>query len=92
MPFVVTSCAFRIHRARTFIIYACAQLIDGLGHATQSTTVPVSHSRTQSFQQNRSFIFQARAVLQLSVSLIGRLVARSARIAADTHTHTDQVP
>ena len=97
MPFFVTSCAFKIHRASgpsrrcaflTRIIYACAQLIDGLGHATQSATVPVSRSRTQSFQQNRSLSFQAREVLQPLVSLIGRLVACSARIAADRRTHT----
>ena len=76
MPFVVTSCAFKIHRAsgpgrgqpghafRARIIYACAQLIDGLGHKTQSATGPFSRSLTQSFQQYRSFIFQARVVLQ----------------------------
>ena len=32
-------------------IYACAQLIDRLGHATRSATAPVSRSRTQSFQE-----------------------------------------
>ena len=63
---VVTYSAFKIHRVsgpgrgrgrgrcqqrHTFIIYACAQLIDGLGHATRSATVPVSRSRTQSFRE-----------------------------------------
>ena len=66
--------------------YACAPLIDGLGHATRSATVAVSRFRTQSFQQNRSFIFQGRVVLQPLVSLIGRLVACSARISVDRHT------
>ena len=40
-------------------IYACAPLIDGLGHATLSATVPVCRCRTQSFQQNRHFNFLA---------------------------------
>ena len=52
MPFVVTSCAFKIHREsgpgqgeprhafRTrIILYTCAQLIDGLGHTNRSATV-----------------------------------------------------
>ena len=52
-------------------------------------------SRTQSFQENHQINFQARVLLKPLVSLIGRLVACGARIAADgqtdTHTHTDQV-
>ena len=40
-------------------------------------------SRTQSFQENRPFIFQARVVLKPLVSLIGRLVAC---ISVDTQT------
>ena len=64
------------HRERARIIDACAQLIDGLGHVTRSATVPVSRSRTQSFQQ-RSFVFQARVVLKPLVSL-----------AADRHKQT----
>ena len=35
-----------------------ATIIDGLGHATWSATVPVSRSRTPSFQQNRHFFFE----------------------------------
>ena len=35
-------------------------LIDGLGHATRSSVVPVSRSRTPSFWQNRHFSFRAR--------------------------------
>ena len=74
MPFVVTYCAFKIHRAsgpsrgQPRQAFTCAQLIDGLGHTTRSATVPVSRSRMQSFQQNRSFVFQARVVLQPLVS------------------------
>ena len=37
------------------------------------------------------FFFQARIVLKPLVSLIGRLVACSARISVDTHTQTDTV-
>ena len=39
-------------------------------------------SRTQSFQENRPFIFQVRVLLKMLVSLMGLLVACSARIAA----------
>ena len=39
-------------------------------------------------KENHPFIFQARVVLKLLVSLIGCLVACSARISVDTHTHT----
>ena len=103
MPFVVTYCAFKIHRVsgpgrsrscdqprRTFrtCIYACAQLIGGLGHANRSATVPVSRSQTQSFQEKHLIIFQARVVLQMSVLLTGRLVACSARISVDRQTDT----
>ena len=45
-------------------------------------------SRTQSFQQNRHIHFLALVALKLLVSLINRLVACSARIVVDTHTHT----
>ena len=45
-------------------------------------------SRTQSFQENRLIIFQVRVVLKPLVSLIGHLIACSARISVDTHTHT----
>ena len=47
-------------------------------------------SRTQSFQENRPFIFQACVVLKPLVSLMGRLVACSARISVDTHTDRQQ--
>ena len=44
-------------------------------------------SQTQSFQENHPFIiFQARVVLKPLVSLIGSLVACSARISIDTQT------
>ena len=42
----------------------------------------------QSFQENRLIQFQVRVVLKPLVSLIGHLVACSARISVDTHTHT----
>ena len=45
-------------------------------------------SRAQSFQENHPFIFQARVVLKVLVSLMDRLVACSARISIDTQTHT----
>ena len=45
-------------------------------------------SRTQSFQENCPFIFQVRVVLKTLVSLMGRLVACSARIAAETDRQT----
>ena len=44
-------------------------------------------SRTQSFQQNRHIIFPALVALNLLVSLISRLVARSARIVVDKQTN-----
>ena len=47
--------------------------------------MPVCRSRTQSFQENRPFVFQ---ILKLLVSLIGRFVACSARISVDTHRQT----
>ena len=54
--------------------YACAPLIDGLGHATWSGTVPVSRARTLSFQKNRHVTFHALSALKHLVSLLGRLV------------------
>ena len=45
-------------------------------------------SRTQSFQENGLIDFQVRVVLKPFISLIGHLVACSARISVDTHTHT----
>ena len=47
-----------------------------------------SHDKTQLFQENRHFYFQALIVLKPLVSLIAHLVACSARIAGDTQTHT----
>ena len=44
-------------------------------------------SRTQSLQRIRHFPFQVCVVLNLLVSLTGCLVACSARLAADRHTH-----
>ena len=44
-------------------------------------------SRTQSFQENRPFNFQARVVLKPLVSLTDRRVACSSRISVDTHTY-----
>ena len=43
-------------------------------------------SRTKSFQENRLIIFQAPIVRNPLVSLMGRLVACSARISVDTQT------
>ena len=79
MPFFVTSWAPKVHRA------------SGSGRGKPSAHGLFSRhiiSRTQSFQQNRPFNFQARVVLKPLVSLLGRLVACSARISVDTHTHT----
>ena len=42
--------------------------------------------RMQSFQENHPFRFEVREVLKMFVSLMGRLVACSARIAADRQT------
>ena len=44
-------------------------------------------SRTQSFQQNRHISFPALVALNLLVSLISRLVARSAKIVVDKQTN-----
>ena len=43
-------------------------------------------SRTQSFQHYRHIVFHALVALKLSVSLISRLVACSARIVVDRQT------
>ena len=50
-------------------------------------------SRTQSFQQNRQFLFRALVALKMLVSLISRLVACSPRIVVDkqTDTHTERL-
>ena len=68
MPFVVTSCAFKIHRAsghgrgqprRTNNIrMRTANLWVGPRNSVRDR--PVSRSRTQSFQENRPFSFQVR--------------------------------
>ena len=63
-------------------------LIDGLGYATSTMTVPVSHSRTGAFRQNRHINIRARVALKPLVSLISRLVACSSRISVDTQTDT----
>ena len=47
-------------------------------------------SRTQSFKQNRHIRFRALVALKLLVSLISHLVACSARIVVDRHTHTNR--
>ena len=46
----------------------------------------VCRYRTQLFQENRPFIYEAGVILKLLVSLMGRFVACSARISVDTHT------
>ena len=58
-------------------------LIDGLGHATRSATVPVSRSQSRSFQQNRHF---SSLALKLLVSLIS---SENSRRQTDRHTHTE---
>ena len=60
-------------------------LIDGLGY-WPFRLFSRHISRTQSFQENRPFIFQARVALKPLVSLIGRLVTCSARISIDRQT------
>ena len=47
----------------------------------------LSNGPSQSFQQNRHNIFLALVTLKLLVSLISHLVACSARIVVDKHTH-----
>ena len=46
------------------------------------------HGISQPFQENLPFIFQASVVLKPLVSLIGRLIACSARISVDTNGQT----
>ena len=70
-------------------LYACAQLIiDGLGHTTWSSMMPVSRSRTALFYRNRHIIFLALVALEPLVSLMSRFGACSARIRGDRQTHT----
>ena len=56
---------------------------------TLIATVPVSRSRTQSFQANRLIVFQVGVVLKTLISLIGLLEPCSARIYA--HRQTDRL-
>ena len=56
----------RAGRVRTRML---TPLIDGLGRATWSSTMPVTRSRTPSFYQNRLFSFLALVALELLVSL-----------------------
>ena len=70
-------------------LYACALfIIDGLGHATWSSTMPVSRSRTAFFKRNRHISFRALDALEPLVSLMSWFGACSARISGDRHTHT----
>ena len=58
MPFVVTSWAPKVHR------------VSGSGRGKPSAIMHIGFfSRTQSFQENRPFTFQACVVLKLLVSL-----------------------
>ena len=68
--------------------HSCTTLIDGLGQVAWSETLPVSWVQTQPFQENCHFIFWVLVTLKLLMSLISRIVACSARIIVDTHTHT----
>ena len=77
----VGRCHVRAHIQRML-----TPLIDGLGHATWSLTMPVSRSRTPSFWQNRHFSYRALVALKLLVSLLCRFVACSARIVVDRQT------
>ena len=52
----------------------------------------VCRYRTQLFQENRPFIYEAGVILKLLVSLMGRFVACSARISVDTHTDRQTNP
>ena len=82
----------RVHRACAGFgqkLYACAIfIIDGLGHATWSSKMPVSRSGTAPFWRNRHIIFRARVALESLLSLVSRFGACSARISGDRHTHT----
>ena len=64
-------------------LYVCA-LLDGLGHATWSSTMPVSRSRTAPFLYFSSACC-ARAVGIAHEPVYG---ACSARIRGERHTHT----
>ena len=65
-------------------------IIDGLGHATWYSKMPVSRPGTAPFWRNRHIIFRALVALEPLLSLMSRFGAFSARISGDrqTHTHT----
>ena len=68
-------------------LYACALfIIDGLGHATWSSKMPVSRSGTAPFERNRHINFRALVALEPLLSLMSRFGACSARISGDRNT------
>ena len=70
-------------------LYACALLIiDGLGNATWSSTMPVSRFRTASFYRNCYVSFPALVALEPLVSLMCRFSACSVKISGDRETDT----
>ena len=75
-------------------VYACTHNYCGLGHATWSTTVPVSRSQTPSFQHNRHFTFStacfAKAV-GIAHKLHRCLQCENRDRQTDTLTHTTTV-
>ena len=75
------------HTFRTRIIYACAQLIDGLGHAARSATVPVSHSFPEMTVISGKWPFYYSGV-RSSEAAVGHLVACSGRISVDRQRDT----
>ena len=79
------------HTFRTRIIYACAQLIDGLGHAARSATVPVSHSFPEMTVISGKWPLYYSGV-RSSEAAVGHLVACSGRISVgrQTERHTDR--
>ena len=89
MPFVVTSWAPKIHRASGSGRGKPSRIMH-IGFFACFHCISLERSRC-SFQENLLFNFLARVALKRLVSLIGLLVACSARIVGHTGTHTDQL-
>ena len=85
MPIVVTFCASKVHRASR----------SGRGKPERLCILafPVFSRHICGTQENCLFNFHAFVALKLLVSVLGRLVAYSARTRVDRQTdrHTDQV-
>ena len=69
----------------------CRSQIDGPGHITQSTTIPVSHSRVKWFLEKCHIILHALVVLKPLVLLKIHLTSCSSRMIVVRHTQTQNV-